>query len=62
MHTIQYRRDGENEYWEVVFVFPDDGTRSRIESYKTMAEAMMYCSYLNGGLPPTGYTMGIANA
>jgi len=57
MHTVELLGDGR---WRVIFVAA--GVPSYvIETYPTKDEAWMWCSYLNGGLPPLGYTMMVQN-
>jgi hypothetical protein len=61
MHTIRKNDLDGVETWEVIFVFPDDGTRTVIMTKPDFDSAMIYCSFLNGGMAPWGYTMSIQN-
>jgi len=48
--------------WTVYFVPPYAVTMGDwigIADYTTTEQAMDYVSFLNGGLPPNGYTMGV---
>jgi hypothetical protein len=60
MHTIRHNTHDSAETWEVIFVFSDCDTVV-VGVYSKIEDAFGICSYLNGGLPPAGYTMGIIN-
>jgi hypothetical protein len=60
MHTVRRVKTENQEYWEVIFAFSDCDTVI-LATYNKVEDAFGICSYLNGGLPPAGYTMGIIN-
>ena len=57
MHTVRQFDD----MWEVVFHNMHGETVNVIGRYTKAEDAFGICSYLNGGLPPAGHTMGIIN-
>lgn len=58
MHTVRLQPSNPEE-WQVIFVVPTG--LEVIACYSDKDTAMQYCSYLNGGLPPWGYTMNVVN-
>jgi len=57
MHTVRIVKTENDEYWQVIFAAP--GILEVISVYNNMEDAFGICSYLNGGLPPAGYTMNV---